>query len=173
MVFAHLIGLKHINLGLLLKLKECKTMGEMLEPLSLIGIEIGLIGSLFIPTLFIPSIIILLGSILFKLKKGYIGFMELTSFFSSWVSYVRLMALAVATGWLAFAVNLGASIASSGVGFVSVFIFTIGHIISFILNFFSAGIHALRLHYIEFFSQFYEGGGYEFTPLKEQKKYHE
>ncbi|NOR85831.1 hypothetical protein GQ473_06980 [archaeon] len=179
MVFALLIGLVHINLGLLLKLKECKNKKELLEPLALIGIELGVIGIigtytfLFANTLLVPSIIILTSSVLFKIKKGYMGFMELTSFFSSWVSYIRLMALAVATGWLAFAVNLGATLTSSKSTIISVFLFIIGHIISFALNFFSAGIHALRLHYIEFFSQFYEGGGYEFDPLKEEKKYHE
>ncbi|OQB37878.1 MAG: V-type ATP synthase subunit I [Euryarchaeota archaeon ADurb.Bin165] len=32
-------------------------------------------------------------------------------------------------------------------------------------------IHALRLHYIEFFGKFYSGGGKEFVPFYEQRMY--
>ncbi len=175
MAFSLLIGFFHINLGLFLKLKEKR---DIADTAALIGIELGVFGfmmaylNVFSGVLVYASFIIFTSSVLFKLRKGYIGFMEMTSFFSSWVSYVRLMALAVATGWLAFAVNLGASFVSAGTGIFAVFVFLVGHAFSFMLNFFSAFVHALRLHYIEFFSQFYEGGGYEFEPLKEEKKFH-
>ncbi|MCK4967785.1 MAG: hypothetical protein KAS12_01905, partial [Candidatus Aenigmarchaeota archaeon] len=131
MIFSLLIGFAHINLGILLKLKSCKTKKEVLEPLSFIGLELGAIGAvgsymtLLSSAWLLPSLVIFASAILFKLKKGYVGFMELTSLFSSWVSYVRLMALAVATGWIAFAINLGASVVSSGFGVLSVLIFTI------------------------------------------------
>jgi V/A-type H+-transporting ATPase subunit I len=35
---------------------------------------------------------------------------------------------------------------------------------------FSPSIHALRLHIVEFFSKFYEGGGQPYQPFKRAEK---
>jgi len=35
-----------------------------------------------------------------------------------------------------------------------------------ILEAIMSGIHAVRLHYYEWFTKFYNGGGIEFTPFK-------
>ena len=37
----------------------------------------------------------------------------------------------------------------------------------------SAYVHDSRLEYIEFFNQFYEGGGYAFTPLSVSEQYYD
>jgi V/A-type H+/Na+-transporting ATPase subunit I len=40
----------------------------------------------------------------------------------------------------------------------------------FILGVLSAGMHSIRLHYVELFQKFYEGGGVVFNPLKVVRK---
>ena len=40
------------------------------------------------------------------------------------------------------------------------------HLLNIVLGVFSPAIHSLRLHYVEFFSKFFEQGGKEFEPLK-------
>jgi V/A-type H+-transporting ATPase subunit I len=49
---------------------------------------------------------------------------------------------------------------------VVVIILFFGHLINFILQALGAGIHSLRLQYVEFFSRCYEGGGSQFKPFR-------
>jgi V/A-type H+-transporting ATPase subunit I len=39
------------------------------------------------------------------------------------------------------------------------------HALNIVLGAFSPTIHSLRLHYVEFFRKFYEGGGQPFQPF--------
>jgi V/A-type H+-transporting ATPase subunit I len=45
------------------------------------------------------------------------------------------------------------------------------HIVNLGLQALGAGVHSLRLQYVEFFNRFYEGGGREFSPFKINRKY--
>ena len=40
------------------------------------------------------------------------------------------------------------------------------HALNLVLGAFSPSIHSLRLHYVEFFRKFYEGGGRPFEPFR-------
>ena len=40
------------------------------------------------------------------------------------------------------------------------------HLVNFVLGVFSPTIHALRLHYVEFFGKFYRPGGADYAPLR-------
>ncbi len=57
------------------------------------------------------------------------------------------------------------------VGMFLVIVLSIIHLINLGLQALGAGIHSLRLQYVEFFNRFYEGGGKEFSPFKIKRKY--
>ncbi|OTF10236.1 V-type ATP synthase subunit I [Halorubrum sp. SD612] len=134
------------------------------------------------------------------------------------ISYARLMAVLLAKGGMALAVNLlafGAYIDDGGdgsfhfifsaehlahvqetpseelvfagittafdpaaiglVGVVAlvagVLVAVVGHLVVLLLGVTSAGIQAVRLEYVEFFGNFYEGGGREYLPFGRDRKY--
>ena len=52
-----------------------------------------------------------------------------------------------------------------------VVVFIIGHTFNMAINLLGAYVHTNRLQFVEFFGKFYEGGGREFKPFKEDTKY--
>jgi V/A-type H+-transporting ATPase subunit I len=52
---------------------------------------------------------------------------------------------------------------------VGVIIAVLIHALNLVLGTFSPTIHSLRLHYVEFFRKFYEGGGRPFEPFGAQE----
>lgn len=103
---------------------------------------------------------------------GLIGLMNFAvGMLSNTLSYLRLLALGLVTGAIALAVNQVAI--EMGKLFplwlaipVIVIILFMGHLVSIALNTLGSFIHSGRLQFIEFFSQFFEGGGKAFSPFK-------
>ncbi|MCG7851125.1 MAG: V-type ATP synthase subunit I, partial [Methanosarcinaceae archaeon] len=56
---------------------------------------------------------------------------------------------------------------------VALFVFLVGHVFNTILSIISPTIHSLRLHYVEFFTKFYEGGGRKYDSFGYIRKYTE
>ena len=81
-------------------------------------------------------------------------------------SYGRLMALAMGTTGIALAVNF-MSIMAWDIPYIgpvlSVVIFISGHIFNMAMNGLGAFVHSVRLHFLEFFSRFYEGSGKKYV----------
>lgn len=107
--------------------------------------------------------------------NGFLGLLNLAmNMMSNTLSYLRLLALGLVTGALALAVNL---VAQQIGGFmppaigvpVTIIIYIAGHTVNIALNVLGAFIHSGRLQFVEFFSQFFEGGGRPFTPFKRSK----
>ena len=90
---------------------------------------------------------------------------------SNGLSYLRILALGLVTGAIAAAINQVAVELGNlfpvwlGVPVIIV-IFLAGHMVSIALNTLGSFIHSGRLQFIEFFSQFFEGGGKEFSPFR-------
>jgi len=109
--------------------------------------------------------------------EGGIGMFALQSFFellekfigtfSNTMSYVRVGAFAVAHGGLSSAVFILAAMSSggheSGFGYWTTVV--IGNIFITLFEGFIVGIQTMRLHYYEFFSKFFLGGGASYDPL--------
>ena len=107
-------------------------------------------------------------SIIMKLLSGVLSLYNITGYLSDVLSYSRLLALGLATGVIALAINTMAGLlAGSPIGFVIMVILLIGgHTFNLVINTLGSYIHASRLQYIEFYNRFYEGGGRTFVPFR-------
>jgi V/A-type H+-transporting ATPase subunit I len=103
---------------------------------------------------------------------GVLGLVNLAmGMLSNTLSYLRLLALGLVTGGLALAVNLvGGQIGGLLPVYLAIpvvlVIYLFGHLVNIALNTLGAFIHSGRLQFVEFFSQFFEGGGRPFQPFK-------
>jgi V/A-type H+-transporting ATPase subunit I len=177
LILAIAIGVFHVTLGFILKLIQSVRHRHTHEAVEVVAILVALAG-LFtligvlaqqIPALAkIPSVIAILVSVpLLLFMKGPMMLIELLSFVGNMLSYARLMAVGVASAYLAFVGNmLGGLMGNIILGAIIAILF---HIINMVLAF-SPTIQSARLHYVEFFSKFYESGGHLYQPLAKQQK---
>ena len=103
---------------------------------------------------------------------GLLGFLNFAiGLLSNGLSYLRILALGLVTGAIALAVNQVAIEMSKLFPLwlaipVMILIAFGGHLVSIALNTLGAFIHSGRLQFIEFFGQFFEGGGRPFSPFR-------
>lgn len=94
---------------------------------------------------------------------GPLAALELVSTLGNILSYARLMALGMASVMLADVANRMAEIFSPPIVGLAAAITL--HAVNFAMGIFSPTIQALRLHYVEFFDKFFEGGGKPYEPF--------
>ena len=138
--------------------------------------------------LVIPSGIIIVVSIVMMLMgpEGPMGLAHVPSLISNLISYLRLLAIGLASVGLAFAANqLGFQVIMkmlSGPGaegptmvaaIAGVVILFVVHFINLLLGILSPFMHPLRLHYVEMFTKFYSahGGGVEYIPFGHVRRF--
>ena len=186
---ALILALIQLNLGLTLGMiqtyrnKEYKAL--FLQYGSWIPLQLGgglLIGYMILDWyldkifVYIAIIITLIGIILlFIHTRGPVGFFSITGYVGDWLSYARLIALGLSTAGMALAINVVGELIIQMIPIIGFVIFILvmilGHFANLIIQALGAGVHSLRLQYIEFFNRFYEGGGREFTPFKIKRVY--
>ncbi|HDR72660.1 MAG TPA: V-type ATP synthase subunit I [Methanoculleus sp.] len=130
-------------------------------------------GAFSRPVMIASVLAAVVGSGLILLRSGPLGFFDLTGFLGDWLSYARLLALALATGGIAMTVNILAQmVAGDNPLFLilAAFIFIAGQTFNFVLQTLGAFIHSLRLQFVEFFGKFYTGGGKEFSPFMAKRE---
>jgi V/A-type H+-transporting ATPase subunit I len=143
------------------------TMPPILKTISLVVMVLGMLGIVATGGREAKSVAGRVGGGVYALYgiSGYVG---------DFVSYSRLMALGLAGGFIAGAVNMMAGmVAQSGpIGFVfAIIIFIFGQTFNLGLSLLGAYVHTIRLTFVEFFGKFYEGGGKSFNTFKSKPKY--
>ena len=110
-----------------------------------------------------------------KLATGVLSLYSGVNYLSDLLSYSRLLALGLATGALAFSINLIAGFIagdSLGIGtFFAVIVLIFGHTLNVTLSVLGAFIHSARLQFVEFFSKFVTGTGRAFNAFRKKERY--
>ena len=169
------IGLVHTMLGLFLSLltsrgKPRVAISRAVQLAMMIVIVLALLSAVEVlpRRLFGPlGMAALIGFPVLLILEGIIAPIEFFSTLSSVLSYVRIMALGTASVLLASVANDMVGVFGSvlvGVMFALLF-----HLVNFAMGVFSPTIHALRLHYVEFFKQFYSPGGRPYEPFRHRE----
>jgi V/A-type H+-transporting ATPase subunit I len=144
---------------------------EILPPLTTgtaISISPPLVGGL---------VLLVIGLLFLLLDEGILGIAELPSLLSNVLSYSRLLSIGIASAGIALAVNrlsYALFIDKGGVWIIfGVLMLIVGHAVNTALGILDSGLQSLRLHYVEFFTKFYSGGGMKYKPFGYLRKYTE
>jgi V/A-type H+-transporting ATPase subunit I len=166
------LGIVHVVLGLVLgalslRRREPKhAVGRGVTAIMVLLIVAALLAAFEVlpKALFVPAVIALLAAFpVLILTEGLIAPLELLSSLGNALSYARIMALGTASVMLAAVANrMVGALGSVAIGLVFALLF---HLVNFAIGLFGPTIHALRLHYVEFFGKFYSPGGLPYRPL--------
>lgn len=136
------------------------------------------------PAGFIGILMIIYGVIAIG-QESLLDLMELPTIISHVLSYTRLTAVGLSSVAIAMVVNyisIGLIIEPqlkelSAVGvvliIVGIVIFILGHILNTALGILGGGLNSIRLHYVEFFTKFYKGGGKKYNPFGMKRRFTE
>ncbi|WP_291649185.1 V-type ATP synthase subunit I [Clostridium sp.] len=190
------LGVIQIFFGLFIKVYSLIRIGKakdaLLDPgswiitlLSIGGIAAtkflklpNILGNIFIGTAIIGAILIVIGggreekSTGAKIGQGLYSLYGITGYVGDLVSYTRLMALGLAGGSIAGALNLLIhTLPGIAAILLGPILFVLFHIFNLGLSLLGAYVHTARLQYVEYFGKFYEGGGRPFKAFKVSEKY--
>ena len=167
-----LIGLLHVNLGYLLGFyNEYIRHGfreAFLEKGSWLALQIGAALWLFYGMKAGAPVIALSVAMIF-LGEGVEGVVEIPSLLSNILSYLRIFGVSVAAVALAAVVNGIADTAFGAGGIAGIlfgtFILVFGHVFNSFIKIMEGFLQGIRLHYVEMFGKFYQGGGKKYAPF--------
>lgn len=172
------IGAGHVTLGLILGVFEAFRDRSRVHLLERGGMLLGLI-SLFMmvgvlvnklpPGFMTPAVAgVIIGIVLLSSSLGWLGILmgpiEFITLIGNVLSYLRIAAIGLASVYLAKVANAMAGMIGNIV--VGLILALLIHALNLVLGAFSPTIHSLRLHYVEFFRKFYEGGGKPYEPFR-------
>ncbi len=191
------IGVIHTGVGSILGIKTELNYGEkkhayferlpvllfqVFFALLLLGMVMGMNM-----VLVIPSAIIIVVSIVMMVMgpEGPMGLAHVPFYVSNLISYLRLLAIGLASVGLAFAANQlafyvimpmlsgGSESPTIIAAIAGIVILTVVHFINMLLGILSPFMHPLRLHYVEMFTKFYSahGGGVEYSPFGHVRRF--
>jgi V/A-type H+-transporting ATPase subunit I len=146
------------------------------------GLPMGVAG--INATMILGGILIIAG-VVFIARDSVLEVVELPTIISHVLSYARLVAVGLSSVAIAMVVNFIAigmliepqleniSIVGVVVILAGVVVFIIGHALNTALGILGGGLHSIRLHYVEFFTKFYKGGGLKYNPFGLKRRFTE
>ncbi len=135
-------------------------------------------------TMFIGGALILVG-IIFIARESVLEVIELPTIVSHVLSYARIVAVGLSSVAIAMVVNFmtfdmfinpaleNFTIVSVVLILIGLGIFLFGHTLNIALGILGGGLHSIRLHYVEFFTKFYKGGGRKYSPFGMKRRFTE
>jgi V/A-type H+-transporting ATPase subunit I len=130
------------------------------------------------------ALCVLIGIVLIA-RDNVLELMEIPTIISNVLSYTRLVAvglssvaIALVTNFIAITMIIDPALAdftamSIVLVIAGIAVFLFGHTLNTALGVLGGGVHPLRLHYVEFFTKFYRGGGKVYDPFGMIRKYTE
>lgn len=173
LLFSVALGLGHVVLGLAVGaldgLKNCHKRHAM-EKLGGIIVILAMVAALMsvrrlLPPQALPGgIAALIVGLSLLIVGGRIGgLIESMSSFGHILSYVRIGAIGLSSAILAVAASKFVDVL--GISALGLFVALAIHLLNFVLAFAESGLHAARLHYVEFMGNFYIAQGKNYHPF--------
>lgn len=166
------IGAAHVNIGILLgaynEYIKHGLLAAILEKGSWIALQISAAIWFFLGTS-IGAPLVLLSLIMLYKGEGIEGLVEIPSIISNILSYLRLFGVSMAAYMLATTANSLADPAFAAGGMMGLaggtLILMVGHTINTFIKIMEGFLQGIRLHYVEHFNWYYEGGGRKYNPF--------
>ena len=174
LVMAIGLGVGHTILGLIIAIvnhihrgrgRDALAKGSSLVFVLSLLLVIGTMTRHFPPELLSTGVIVLVTALFFLIFfEGILGPVEAMKTIGNIISYARIMAIGTASVVLAMVANRMVELTDNlALGIV---VASIIHLLNAVLAVFSPAIHSIRLHYVEFFSKFYQTGGRRYEPFR-------
>jgi V/A-type H+-transporting ATPase subunit I len=131
------------------------------------------------------GVVLLLAGIVGIAQENVLDVVELPTIISHVLSYARIVAVGLSSVAIAMVINYLAIGKLIGYGtenldiigvlaiIAGLLVFLIGHTLNTALGLLGGGLHSIRLHYVEFFTKFYKGGGKKYEPFGIKKVFTE
>ena len=131
------------------------------------------------------GLVLILVGVVFIARESVLEIIELPTIVSHVLSYARLVAVGLSGVAIAMVVNYMTfemfinpalehfTLMSIVLILVGLGIFLFGHLLNIALSILGGGLHSIRLHYVEFFTKFYKGGGQKYNPFGIKRRFTE
>ncbi len=180
LVLSIAIGAGHVLLGLALGVWQARKLGNRRKLGERVGMLVALVALFAVAAaamgmipdgLVTPAVAFAVVGLVIVVSSGgllglLMGPLEFIGTIGNVLSYLRIGAIGLASVYLARVANELGAAAPIWLGIVIAALF---HALNLVLGVFSPTIQALRLHYVEFFGKFFEGGGEAFQPFGEER----